>query len=100
MSTELEAVGGQPVGISGDAVERQAEFAGKHRLGYPLLSDADGVVRAQFGVKQDMLGLTPTNRVTFVIDTDRRILAVVRSEFRMDSHADKAVEALRNRRSA
>jgi peroxiredoxin Q/BCP len=100
ISTELEAGGGQPVGISGDAVERQAEFAGKHRLGYPLLSDADGVVRAQFGVKRGMLGLTPTNRVTFVIDTDRRILAVVRSEFRMDSHADKAVEALRNRRSA
>jgi thioredoxin-dependent peroxiredoxin len=100
ITTELRAVGGQPVGISGDSVERQAEFATKHRLGYPLLSDPDGVVKAQFGVKRGPLGLTPTARITFVIDTDRRILAVVKSEIRMDVHADKAVEALARRGQA
>src|SRR5262245_6171853 len=50
VAAELKAVGGQPVGISGDAVQRQAEFATRHRLDYPLLSDPDGTVRAQFGV--------------------------------------------------
>ena len=99
IAAELKAVGGQPVGISGDAVERQAEFATRHRLGYPLLSDPDGSVRAQLGVKRGAFGLTPTARVTFVIDTDRRVLAVIKSEVRMDAHADKAVEALRKRQS-
>jgi peroxiredoxin Q/BCP len=40
----------------------------------------------------------PTRRQTFVIDTDRRVLAVVRSEIRMNAHADRALEALRARR--
>ena len=100
ITAELRAVGGQPVGISGDTVERQSQFATKHRLGYPLLSDPDGVVRGQFGVKRGPLGLTAIQRITFVIDTDRRILAVVKSEVRMDAHADKALEALRKRQAA
>jgi peroxiredoxin Q/BCP len=97
VSAELKAVGGQPVGISGDAVERQAEFAKRHSLGYPLLSDRDGVVRALFGVGRGPLGLTAVQRVTYVIDTDRRVLAVIKSEIRMDKHADKAIEVLRKR---
>jgi peroxiredoxin Q/BCP len=95
ITAELKAVGGQPVGISGDGVERQSEFATRHQLGYPLLSDADGKVRQQFGLKRGLFGITPTQRVTFVIDTDSRVLDVIKSEVRMDAHADKAVEALR-----
>lgn len=96
MAAELRAAGAQPVGISGDEVARQAEFAAKHTLGYPLLSDPDGTVRSRFGVKRSF-GITPTKRVTFVIDTDRRVLEVIKSEFRMDVHADKALAALRAR---
>ncbi|MEU7869089.1 peroxiredoxin [Dactylosporangium sp. NPDC049140] len=95
-AAELREAGAQPVGISGDEVERQAQFAAKHSLGYPLLADPAGAVREQFGVKR-AFGLIPTKRATFVIDTDRRVLAVVRSEIRMDAHADKALEALRAR---
>ena len=61
-----------------------------------MLSDPAGAVRSQFGVKRG-LGLPQTRRVTFVIDTDRRILEIVRSEMRMSVHADKALEALRHR---
>ncbi|GAA3268374.1 MULTISPECIES: peroxiredoxin [Dactylosporangium] len=97
MAGELRAAGGQPVGISGDEIAKQAEFANKHSLGYPLLADPAGTVREQFGVKGGLGGLTPTKRTTFVIDTDRRVLAVVKSEIRMDVHADKALVALRSR---
>jgi len=96
VATEFRAVGAQPVGISHDTVDKQARFAAKHTLGYPLLSDADGTVREQFGVKRD-IGFAHTKRVTFVIDTDRRVLEVVRSELRMNTHADKALETLRAR---
>jgi peroxiredoxin len=99
IAAELKAVGGRPVGISGDAVDRQAEFARRHGLGYPLLSDPDGTVRARLGVKRGPLGLTPTQRITFVVDTDRRVLEVIKSEVRMDVHADKAVQALRRRQT-
>jgi peroxiredoxin Q/BCP len=69
---EFRALGAQPVGVSGDDVSKQAQFAARHRLGYPLLSDPDGTVRSRFGVKRSF-GITPTKRSTFVIDTDRRI---------------------------
>lgn len=95
---ELAEVGAHPVGISADPVAKQKEFADKHSFGYPLLSDPSGEVRARFGVKRG-IALMPTKRQTFVIDTDRRVLAVVKSEIRMNTHADKALEALRSRRS-
>jgi len=94
LATEFTAAGGRPVGISGDTVERQQEFAGKHTLGYPLLSDPEGLIREQFGVKRGF-SLAPTKRVTFVISEDRKVLEVVRSEFKMSAHADRALAALR-----
>ncbi|WP_435188877.1 peroxiredoxin [Streptomyces sp. bgisy126] len=95
LAAEFRAVGALPVGISSDAVERQQEFAERHSLGYPLLSDADGAVRERFGVKRGF-SLAPTKRVTFVIGRDRRVREVVRSELRMSAHADRALAALRD----
>lgn len=52
LAAEFTAAGARPVGISGDTVHRQQEFAGRHTLGYPLLSDAEGTIRERFGVKR------------------------------------------------
>ncbi len=98
LAAEFAAVGARPVGISGDAVERQQEFAGQHNLGMPLLSDTDGKIRELFGVKRGF-SLAPTKRITFVIAEDRTILEVVRSELRMNTHADRALDALRAHRA-
>ncbi|MFJ2887159.1 peroxiredoxin [Streptomyces sp. NPDC087305] len=97
LAAEFAAVGARPVGISGDTVDKQQEFAGKHTLGMPLLSDADGTIRERFGVKRGF-SLAPTKRVTFVIGEDRTILEVVSSELRMNTHADRALTALRTHR--
>ncbi|MFC4909859.1 peroxiredoxin [Actinomadura gamaensis] len=93
---ELADLGARPIGISGDTPGKQREFADKHSLGYPLLSDPDGTVRARFGVKRGF-ALAPTRRQTFVIAEDRRILEIIKSEVRMNIHADRALAALRNR---
>ncbi|MET9388341.1 peroxiredoxin [Streptomyces sp. NPDC002928] len=98
LAAEFAEAGGRPVGISGDSVDRQQEFAGRHTLGMPLLSDADGTVRERFGVKRGF-SLAPTKRVTFVIAQDRTVLEVVRSELRMNTHADRALAALRAHRA-
>ncbi|WP_026341834.1 peroxiredoxin [Actinomadura atramentaria] len=91
---ELAEAGAHPVGISADEVPRQKEFADKHGLGYPLLSDPAGHVRERFGVKRG-IAFAPTRRQTFVIGTDRRVLEIVKSEIRMNVHADRALAALR-----
>jgi peroxiredoxin Q/BCP len=97
LAAEFAAAGARPVGISGDPVDRQREFAGQHTLGMPLLSDTDGTVRERFGVKRGF-SLAPTRRVTFVVAQDRTVLEVVRSELRMNTHADRALAALRAHR--
>ncbi|MDQ1023945.1 peroxiredoxin Q/BCP [Streptomyces umbrinus] len=94
LAAEFTAAGARPVGISGDTVERQQEFAGKHTLGFPLLSDPEGLIRERFGVKRGF-SMAPTKRVTFVISEDRKVLEVVRSEFKMSAHANRALAALR-----
>ncbi|MFI0168276.1 peroxiredoxin [Streptomyces sp. NPDC017095] len=98
LAAEFAAAGARPVGISGDPVDKQQEFAGRHRLGMPLLSDTDGTVRERFGVRRGF-ALAPTRRVTFVIAEDRTVLEIVRSELRMNTHADRALAALRARRA-
>ncbi|MFC7815312.1 peroxiredoxin [Streptomyces sp. NPDC057367] len=98
LAAEFAAAGARPVGVSGDPVERLREFAGRHTLGMPLLSDVDGEVRELFGVKRGF-SLAPTKRVTFVVGRDRTVLEVVRSELRMNTHADRALAALREHRA-
>ena len=97
MKTEFEAVGAQRVGISADEVEKQKKFSDKHEFDYPLLSDPDGTVATQFGVRRRFTKLSPTKRATFVIGSDLRVLDVIQSEVRMNLHADKALEVLKAR---
>ncbi len=98
LAAEFAQVGAQRVGISADKVDKQAAFDAKHDLGYPLLSDPSRTVASAFGVKRP--GPIMNKRATFVIDTDRRILAAISSELNMDLHADEALTVLREARSA
>ena len=94
MKAEFDAVGAQRVGISADQVEKQKRFSDKHSFDYPLLSDPDGAVATQFGVRRRFTKLSPTKRATFVIGPDLRVIDVIQSEVRMNVHADRALEAL------
>jgi thioredoxin-dependent peroxiredoxin len=122
LSGEFARVGAQRVGISTDAVDKQAHFAQQRRFDYPLLSDADGVVSELFGVRRGRLAnlrrsvmaredgrrgrhtrrrgllarLLPVRRTTFVINTDRTVLKVVSNEVRASVHADESLRFLEN----
>ena len=95
VAKEFADAGAVRLGISPDAVAKQQEFADTHDLGYPLLSDVDGKVATQFGVRRRFGPLT--RRKTFVIDTDFTVIETIKSELRMEVHADKALDAVRNR---
>lgn len=96
LAKEFADVGAQRVGISLDSVAKQKQFSDKHDFDYPLLADTDGAVAKQFGVKRG-LGLLKVKRQTFVIGTDRRLIAEIASELNMDKHADEALKILRAR---
>ena len=96
LKADFDAVGAARIGISADPVDKQLQFAEKYDFDYPLLSDVDRTVAEIFGVKRRS-NLLKVKRSTFVIDTDGTLLAELRSEVSMRSHADKAVEILRTR---
>lgn len=97
LGAEFDAVGAQRVGISADSPELQAKFDAKNSLGYPLLSDPDRKIAKELGAKRP--GPLWNRRSTFVIDTDRTLLAEISSETKMEVHADEALEVLRRRSS-
>lgn len=99
LADEFAEVGAHRIGISPDQVDKQKRFASTNGFDYPLLSDPDGAVATAFGVRRKF-GPLLTRRHTFVIDTDRRVLEVIKSELRMGVHADKALEVLRTRKPA
>ena len=92
LASEFAAVGAQRVGVSNDPVEKQKRFADRYSFDYPLLSDADGTVATKFGVRRSG---GRAKRATFVIAPDATVVAVIRSELRMNVHADQALGALR-----
>ncbi len=96
LKAEFAAVGAQRVGISRDTVEKQHQFSEKHDFDYPLLSDSEGTVARAMGVARKK---GPPKRVTFVIDQNRRVVEVVKSEIRMGVHADRALDALKQLQS-
>ncbi|ANY08302.1 peroxiredoxin [Pseudonocardia sp. HH130630-07] len=101
LSAEFAELGAQPVGISADPAEKQSMFSAANSLGYPLLSDTDHAVARAFGARRAWLpGNLHIRRKTFVIGTDRRIIAEIGSESAMTKHADDALAALRSRAAA
>jgi len=81
------------VGVSPDRSDRQKQFDEANDLGFPLLADTDKTVAKQFGVAR--FGPLPVKRVTFVIGTDCKVKAVIKSEANMNKHADEALAAVR-----
>ena len=98
LAGEFAELGAQRVGISTDPVDAQAEFVRGSGLDYPLLSDADGAVAEQLGVRRKWLKAAPVKRATFVIGQDRTVLAALKNERSMTAHADEALAALRTAR--
>ncbi|MEY9877612.1 peroxiredoxin Q/BCP [Streptacidiphilus sp. MAP12-33] len=96
LAAEFKAVGAQRLGISPDAADKQQTFADRHSFDYPLLSDTDGTVAAIFGARRGW-GPLSTKRMTFVIGTDFTLIEAIKSEFSMNTHADKALQTLRDR---
>jgi peroxiredoxin Q/BCP len=94
LAGEFEALGAQRVGISADPVAKQKQFSTKHGFDFPLLSDRDRRVAEAYGVRRG-LSFLPNKRATFVIDKDGTVKEIIASELNFNSHADKALAALR-----
>jgi peroxiredoxin Q/BCP len=89
---DLQALGAEVWGVSGDDASSHQRFAGKHKLPYPLLVDSGNQLRRAFGVPA-VLGLLP-GRVTYVIDGQGVIRHVFNNLLDGPAHRREAIEAL------
>jgi peroxiredoxin Q/BCP len=90
---DLQALGAEVWGVSGDDASSHQRFAGKHQLPYPLLVDTGNQLRRAYGVPA-VLGLLP-GRVTYVIDGQGVIRHVFNNLLDGPAHRREAIEALK-----
>jgi peroxiredoxin Q/BCP len=88
----FRSAGAEVIGVSPNSLESHRRFASQHRLPFHLLSDADGSLRALFGVTQ-VLWVIP-NRVTFVIDRQGVIRHIYSAMFQAAKHVEEALRVL------
>ena len=89
---DLQALGAEVWGVSGDDAGSHQRFASRHNLPYPLLVDRRNQLRKAFGVP-GVLGLLP-GRVTYVIDGEGMIRHVFNNLLDGAAHRNEARAAL------
>lgn len=98
-NSEIETEGAVVLGVSTDSLPSHEKFRQKHRLPFPLLSDADHRVAEAYGVwaEKKRYGRTymGVERATFVIGPDGR-LAKVWPKVKPAGHAEEVLAWLRS----
>ncbi|MCP9882595.1 peroxiredoxin [Cyanobium sp. Alchichica 3B3-8F6] len=89
---DLQALGAEVWGVSGDDLASHQRFASRHNIPYPLLVDQSNRLRQAFGVP-NVLGLLP-GRVTYVIDGEGVIRHVFNNLLDGAAHRNEARAAL------
>ena len=95
---DLQALGAEVWGVSGDNAGSHQRFASRHNLPYPLLVDQNNRLRKAFGVP-GVLGLLP-GRVTYVIDAEGVVRHVFNNLLDGPAHRREALECLKRLQAA
>jgi len=90
---ELQALGAEVIGISTDDQKTQCDFAQSLSAQYPMVADPEGHLARAFDVFWGFIRMV--RRVTFIIDPEGRVRAVLQHEIRIGKHIDEAVAALK-----
>ncbi|MGA0160598.1 MAG: peroxiredoxin [Vulcanococcus sp.] len=95
---DLQALGAEVWGVSGDNASSHQRFASRHNLPYPLLVDQNNQLRKAFGVP-GVLGLLP-GRVTYVIDASGVVRHVFNNLLDGPAHRREALDCLKRLQAA
>jgi peroxiredoxin Q/BCP len=93
---ELQGKDTEIIGVSVDSGESHDKFKKAHNLGFPLLSDTDKALATKYGAASGLLAslIGRVNRITYVIDKNGKIAAVLRGELSANKHVDGVKNAL------
>lgn len=93
---DFREAGAEVIGVSSDSSDSHKRFSRSNHLPFLLLSDADGSVRARYGVSKT-LGLFP-GRTTFLIDREGVVRHIFSSQFLPTKHVSEMLGVLRSLR--
>jgi peroxiredoxin Q/BCP len=90
---DFEGLGVEVVGISRDSLKEHDRFRSEHNLAFHLLSDESGDVCAQYDALVPVIRLP--KRVTYLLDANHRVAAVVSNMFNARAHIEEMVAHLK-----
>lgn len=93
-SSQFEKLNAKIIGISVDDVASHANFTKKYRLPFPLLSDADGSVAAQYGALINLGPIKFAKRHTYLIDPNG-VVAKIYTNVNADQHSQEILNDLK-----
>jgi thioredoxin-dependent peroxiredoxin len=95
MYEDLKAADTQIIGVSPDSNESHEAFAKRQRITFPLVSDPQKKLAEAYGATGGLWGVVGMlKRVTYVIDKDGKVAAVVQNALSADAHFDAVKNAL------
>jgi thioredoxin-dependent peroxiredoxin len=83
------------IGVSLDSDDSHKRFAAEHRVPFPLIADKDRTLAKSYeaiGPLRGLIGIV--KRVTFVIDKQGTIAAILQSELNADTHLEGVTAAV------
>ena len=92
---ELRGQDTEVIGVSSDTEASHRDFAARHHLPFPLVSDPEKRIVRLYGADGSIFGLLErTKRLTFVVDKKGRIARIFSAELRAGVHLSGVKEAL------
>jgi peroxiredoxin Q/BCP len=88
---DLQTNNVEVIGVSFDSAASHQKFIAEYHLNFTLLADTDGKIAAAYDVKMPVLNMA--KRVSFLIDTDGKIVHVTNAN-NPDKHFNEMSEAI------
>ena len=94
---EIQGIGAEVLGVSGDSVESHKKFAKKFNLNFPLISDESKKMLQAYGVwkEKSLYGrkFMGIERTTFIIDENGKIDDIFH-KVKVDGHLEEVLSEL------
>ena len=81
------------IGVSADSITTQKRFAEKYGAKFPLVDDKQKKIIETYGVLNEKG--TSAQRVTFIIDSNGKVVEILSKLKKAEEHADKALEIIK-----
>ena len=91
---EFKKLNAEVIGVSADKIGTQTKFAEKYNAGFPLVADPELNIIKAYGVLSE--SGKSASRVTFVIDENGIIRAIIKGLRNAEEHVTKALEVLKS----